>query len=295
MSLAILDIDFDFFVREHPQLGWTHSEGRVELFQEAVWVNNALGLVLAGLDGGALLSSPHDPGPTEFFQRLSDKGWMFASDVRVLISNSHAVVGTDLLNHITRRKFETLYHFDAHHDMGYSERAERKARIKGEVDCANWLYAIGLTGCVENIALIYPEWRRRTDGGIIPVSAGEACDDILRQRKIVLAQKGVALSWHYWGDVEAQTPPREEIGLITICQSAAWVPPWMDQRFEEFVASAPGDKGWLIDGMWPQGRYARRGWPQTWAAVEQQFAPIRNIHSISPDKPPNEPYGEQEG
>lgn len=270
---VMLDIDFDFFVREHPHLDWGHGEGGVQHTLAAFfWQIRASTLAANGIDLGELLTPPDDPSPEVFWDELRKRGWKFSSDLVVLVSNTHARVGMEWLER--NLPVEEIIHFDAHHDLGYDEASMCKAEDEGWLDCATWLYTTALySWTMEKIRLVYPEWRRQSGGSPYSPSeflAEECPEEVLLDREERLEEAGIELTWEHW--LDGAHPPEREIGVITICQSSSWVPPWWDARFKAFVEAAPGRVEWLDDPLWGKTGFQLRWSASSWEEARELLA-----------------------
>jgi len=99
---------------------------------------------------------------------------------------------------MVKNKKATLYHFDWHHDALPAQE---------EVVCDNWL------ACLKKI---------RQTWNIVWVTPGEV--ELEKEPSIPLKR----ISWEDFGGIEQ--PP---IGFVA--RSGAWVPPWCDDAFFEFI------------------------------------------------------------
>lgn len=54
--------------------------------------------------------------------------------------------------------------------------------------------------------------------------------------------------------VDDGDPIAEEFDTVFVCRSGAWVPPWCDGQFEEFLDAAP------FEIIWLDSEPRNRGW-----------------------------------
>lgn len=276
--ITVLDIDFDAFIREPPVLDWGHSE--MGLFQDIVWHPRAMGWASnPHFNLGEILTPPNGPHLEGFWDRMARAGWQFTGKTWGIAGDSHATVGVQLLDRLLDGSDApiTIYHVDAHHDLGYSDIQVGRLLETEQFSCDSWLYLLPhhLEGCVEKIVVVYPEWRREP----CPVSKmriDEGYEELLQRRAEDLWQIGCELEIVYWNDLVI---PEDHIDGITMAQSSAWVPPWFDAQFEQWVEQAPCG-GCLSQYFGPdqEAQFERRqGWPNNWADVKETYTEIRNL------------------
>jgi hypothetical protein len=122
-----------------------------------------------------------------------------------------------------------IVHFDAHHDLGYSN-TDIEHRLFGEVKkkppaCEDWLFWALHDGLVDEVVLVYPDWR------------GVELDE---DRDTMAWMNG------YWNRVRSVTwskflamQKRSKKGLLVsdvfLARSSGWTPPWLDEAFLDLV------------------------------------------------------------
>jgi hypothetical protein len=207
-----LTIDWDYFfpvVELVPGKGlpdywdfydWGHSEHQ-RIFHEIIWPHRASAFLRAGLE------LPMTSGLEQTFWQRVD-----VSEAVLYISDSHVQMADSL---ILDAPIAEIVSIDAHHDGGYvGEAIPWKELEKWEqVDCANWTFAHAMRG--RKIQVRYPQWRyyaKELEPSVgIPSHLAQVVDDDSHLGKF---------------------------GLVHICRSPAWTPPWLDQAFEEFVKAS---------------------------------------------------------
>lgn len=215
----LLVVDWDFFFPNPMEGGalsqraslydWGHIEN--PFFIEAVWPLRASNFFLAGLD------LPGTSGEEETFWSR----FRIASDAALHVAESNA----DVVRFLDG--MGEIWLFDAHADCGYhGEDSLTRILDGGQVDCGDWgLYAVmrGITMVVR-----YPRWK---------VHAFEV-------------EPETAVERFFEGAIDRDIDDGDDIPVmfdrVFVCRSGAWVPPWLDDRFERFVRSAPAKVGEML-------------------------------------------------
>ena len=274
MRKLIVDVDFDFFVREPQAMLWDHSESHGRVIQDVIWHSRCMSAVQQGVDLSEITRPPDGPTPETFWQELVKRGWSF-DDVKLLYSDSHAVVGMEIPAQLSWGEEYEIVHFDAHHDLGYNDSSLIDHVDGAYADAGSWLFVVGmLMRQVKKITIVYPEWRRQ------PCPLAKKFDlaeerlggDRLTKRREALATAGTELEVLYWDDMTAR---EGVVDLVSVCQSSAWVPPWMDSQFQVLLDGCPNvsELDELDDPRWPNGFEIREGWNKTWAEIVERVAP----------------------
>lgn len=255
MSIPVwLSIDFDYFVRYLPTFDWGHMES--PFFQSGgMWEIRVSGYHSAGGN----LRDDMDPDKwarprvDQFWSVLKQLGYNFDSVRCTAIADSHAVAGP-IFNEVGGRAGppELLISFDAHHDLGYKGWSETKKVIKKEqCSCDMWLCAVLCWFEDLNARIIYPPWHSKEDLAWERKQIKENLPErILSRVKADLFEKRGAVS-------PLARPPRGQsfdVQALFVCRSGAWVPPWLDTMFNEFVDSIDEELG-----LSPFAPFAGRG------------------------------------
>ncbi len=251
MTPVWLDIDFDFFVRASWLNDFQYSEGKSPLLQNLIWVSRAAGWAARGRSLRDEMTPRDDVRPEAFVQMLRQAGWRFADSCMVVVGDSHAAVGVRVIQHLIEDDVRPqMVHVDAHHDLGYTRNVGvlRQRRQRGQCEAGDWLWhaARGLrgrrTGVLDSIRVVYPNWRLE-----------QHCEES-RPSDALLASVGVPVTFEYAGSQIAH-PDGEVIG-VSIAQSTAWSPPWLDAEAARFVDSFDMDQvpvmGGLVDRSWDE-------------------------------------------
>lgn len=213
-TLLVVDWDFFFPVVEHPAqdrfpgewmlYDWGHSESI--MFIEATWHVRALSFLQSGA------SLPTTNGQEHLFWDrfdIDDSSELYVSESNALAADVNVSEGVG----------EVLL-FDAHHDAGYNGGNDDSDALdvvrNGRYTCENWMFLYWALGADLNV--YYPTWRSRAfeiePTPWVPVNREH--DDGLSRVK-------------------------QKIDRVFICRSGAWVPPWLDKSFLDFVSACPLD------------------------------------------------------
>lgn len=212
--MTLLSVDWDFFWPEPFGLGigdpkrlydWGTREDLVPGIMDYLWHSRAAGFLRNEME----LPRVNDEWRT-FWQKFD-----LSKCEALFVGNSHMWAGSAAVAHRLGDWTEVV-NFDAHHDLGYG------FPLIGENDqytltCENWLsFYSDVVGSLTTV--VYPNWK-------------------------INAFK---LEPHY----QAESPTinrmfdREftriiEPTVVVVARSGAWVPPWCDNAFNEFVALFP--------------------------------------------------------
>ncbi len=122
----------------------------------------------------------------------------------LFVTDSHALVGMPQV----LIGVKEVWNFDAHHDLGYRAPYTPEAGF----DCGNWLEAaVHDWGVKAHVR--YPLWKKNA---------------FLVDRP----PEGHDVQFHYAG---AKLPV---FSKVHVCRSSAWSPPWLDQKFLDFIAAS---------------------------------------------------------
>jgi hypothetical protein len=122
--------------------------------------------------------------------------------------------------------------YDAHHDSGYTRSLEEIVE-SGKVSCEDWMVAYHLRGAELHVR--YPRWKPWA----------------------MTAEQGPSIEVDRQVDDFAPNPV--EFHSVFVCRSGAWVPPWADQEFWDFITDAP------VNELYEVGpEYKAREWDEAW-------------------------------
>jgi hypothetical protein len=275
MTDHILDIDFDYFVRESLALDWGHREA--PFFQEALWPIRYDMAKRAGLNLEDILDSDVDLDPERFWEGLQKKGFEFDDKAPTLVGDSHVHVGMQIPHLVRPGRLWELWHFDAHHDLGYDKKRRDRHDLEGIATCEDWLYflardAVKKVGGLRRVHIVYPNWRREKD----PIIRGADLHEVDADGRKNLIEEFIQFGWNtvsrspyceltfqHFDGIKLPDKPPPVFSAITISLSSAWVPPWYDKVFERFVEDAPGLDIYFVD-KWAETGFKPREWRVPW-------------------------------
>jgi hypothetical protein len=226
-ELKLLVVDWDFFfpnpaMRAEPgpdslMYLWDHREAPFYL-SAVCWGGRASAFLRHGME------LPRCEGYEGFWDRFR-----FNEDgVSVLYGDSNLHAGNILpsslgldeeygVNH-----WHTVSLWDAHHDSGYNKtRSYEEWKKTGRVSCEDWMLVH--YGHGSRLEVTYPAWRQAV-GRVEP----EPLVPVDRR-------------------VDDGTNPDVWYDAVYVCRSGAWVPPWCDDQFSEFLAAGPDSYPTLVE------------------------------------------------
>lgn len=147
----------------------------------------------------------------------------FSPDAWLFFGESHSWAASELVAQDVGR----VWSYDAHHDLGYDAEAVDRT-IFGSYSCDTWLLHYVMTKAEVHVR--FPQWMRGYDWGE-PARYPDSMDV----------------------DDDLVTTV---IDRVFVCRSGAWVPPWCDHSYSEFVEACPvkADKRTDLEFF---------GWPST--------------------------------
>lgn len=204
-SKNLLVVDWDFFFPRPPEdteeafvfYDWGHSENM--MFIETLWATRAAGFLMNGKE----LPKVNGEWRT-WWNRFK-----FDEDCRLYVAESNSrAVHVDVANRVSGE----VWLFDAHHDCGYEFKKVREARREGRWSCEDWMVFYGGLLGQRKLHMRYPDHR-------------EAAFD----EEPLPYYKSLDRKFYYHGEA---TPV---FHTVFVCRSGAWVPPWDDRYFDQFV------------------------------------------------------------
>jgi hypothetical protein len=243
--MRLLSVDWDYFVPSIDQ-AFVGASGSVrvpyalgggEVFPDPLLDALWDGRAAALLEAG--YSLPGTSGEEERFWRrfqIDPAGRLYYADSHA--QAAHAAVRTGVTE---------VWNFDAHHDCGYEGAADDPIR-QGWVACANWMCAYALGGATLHVR--YPSWRH---------------DALIRE---VPPLSGVDRG------IDDDRPTDLQFDIVFVARSSAWTPPWLDEQFETFLASAPVSHHVCLDPLWRTPRFDR-----AWIELLRELPDIVATHT----------------
>lgn len=204
--MNLLSVDWDYFfptpMKDALFFDWGHREEHLFMYESFLWRMRAETFLQN--DRPLPMTSGDE---TTFWDKF-----LYSEDVELYLCESHrAAAYPEVMEGITE-----VWNYDAHHDCGYHGEASLEEPDLME----SWMLSYMLKGARCHVR--YPGW---LETGL----NDERIPEIARN-EIDIA---------YDCPEEDQTPVFDRIFL---CRSAAWVPPWLDEAFVEFVMNAPVER-----------------------------------------------------
>lgn len=244
---AFVSVDWDYFIRSLYSWDWGHQESPM-FMQGWMWATRAASLMANGLDIEAEMDPARwaNPKPASFWNILSQLGYDFypldsmvieSGGVGVqnfVIADSHAMAGPafrEIAEDIGVP--DIIINFDAHHDMGYGNKAAIRRQIaKGTVTCDMWLLSLMSMYREMRANVVFPNWR---------LEEFSMQDEWESMKKVISPQvqrrTKIGAFIGEDGTVSDVVKPdsRIEVQALFICRSSAWAPPWLDGQFVDFI------------------------------------------------------------
>lgn len=214
----LLVVDFDFFFHNPMESGehqddefwlydWGHSESPLHIDSNIIWPSRALGFIHSERP------LPQVDVPDGWWDRFN-----IDPDSQLYVADSNAYAG--LLYDQIGDPFEQVWLFDAHHDLYKFKTPQEVAAWHStgqDITCENWMFKHLMRGA--ELHWRYPRWHQ------LGPDMAESLPD------------WIGLDAAY----DDGKPMDVEFDTIFLCRSGAWVPPWCDERFMQFMEAAPTD------------------------------------------------------
>ncbi|MHC4121588.1 MAG: hypothetical protein ACYSWO_29295 [Planctomycetota bacterium] len=233
-----LSVDFDFFVRS--LIKWDWSQGESTFFQSGpLWQVRAAQFLMQGMNLRDEMDPDRyaNPAISEFWHRLQSFGYDFSNHPIFVIGDSHAGAAP-LFDEVARtlvgEPADILINFDAHHDLGYREWAQTSKMIADEkCTCDMWLSALMEWWPQLKSRIVFPDWAK-ADFTIQKqiTHVGDHCPGRIFTRVEMDFYSG---SLGPVSDLVCHPHEQLDVQAIFVCRSSAWVPPWLDRDFAQFV------------------------------------------------------------
>lgn len=200
MENTLLSIDWDYFMPYIKNLNCSYienSRNTIAQWYKRYFENKASGIdIIKSLNIGYQLKG--------FWNKIH-KHFKINDNAKVIISDSHKL-SYDIAE---KNSCSEVYSFDSHSDLGYGGIAS----LKFEVNCANWLGKLLKDHIINKAHIIYSPY------------SGEKPDDFNQLNHIL------NIRYNKWDDLNSGI----RIRIVHICRSGAWTPPWLDNKFLNFV------------------------------------------------------------
>jgi len=287
----MVSIDWDFFTHNRAEAGegkmtvighdgkpieisvwmlydWGHSEGHTPFLQAILWNSRYAAFKRAGIN--PLTEVGLKPPSPELFSHVLDTRLGRMGDATLWLSDSHAF-GLQVAQQAVRSNRHTLdriVHFDAHHDLGYSENAAEMWKERSAAECGSWLYAVLDANMARAVDVVYPDWKGKT----IEKRPGRWMKGMTRRVRY--------FTWSEWRE-ECKTN-YNDVRATHLCRSSSWTPPWLDGNFVTLAKSLPCRNEICLDclpgGQRIGGYQACK--PREWSKDEAEKYAAANLEAL---------------
>jgi len=202
---------------------WGHNERMRSDFLEIMWKERKEHWMSLGLNFENEFNIRTDRGctnPKTFVKTLKKKLNIAEPDVHHSDSHSFAYFVARNCHEYNIQPIRVI-HFGAHHDLGYHDDRVYKEIEEGILDCGSWLFHAINNGYVDEVDLVYPNWRGK----------GEWNDWKDETHIQSIANKINVYTWNEWKVL----PDTALVENIIIARSSHWTPPWLDIQFSQFI------------------------------------------------------------
>lgn len=201
MGKCLLSIDWDYFIYTQKQNWGSYMENNKNLIN--LWYKRYIQSKARGKD--IRKSFQLSSGLVDTFKKKIKEHFKFMKGIKAYVSDSHAL-SYDIAKD---QGCNEVYLFDAHADLGYGGLPS----LDFEVNCANWLGKLLKDRRVEVAHIIYSPFTT--------------------EKPEYFKQINDNFNVQYVGLSDLDTGI--EVSAAHICRSGAWTPPWLDERFTQFV------------------------------------------------------------
>jgi hypothetical protein len=200
MGKNLLSIDWDYFIPIKREWGGSYIESKTNLI--SLWYMR----YFKGKKDGQDIEKIIDIGKKAM--RVWDSIYRYfniSNNAKMYVSESHKL-SYDIAK---ENNCKGVISFDAHSDLGYGGIKS----LNFEVNCANWLGKLLKERVINKANIIYSPYTY------------EKKEDFNEMNKFfnINYSKGEVIN------------RKVDISVIHICRSGAWTPPWLDEKFYNFV------------------------------------------------------------
>jgi len=224
--MNVLSLDFDFFIREDSVWDFGHREYD-SIFVNGMWLTR---YQFIDLYNETRIEKYASFDPANAYEYLTDTHFVIADNFLLGIADSHLHAHS----FFKKDSIDTLYQFDAHHDM-YKENG---------LTCGNWLSRLVNAKKVRQVCWAYPSW-------VKPSFYNDPRDDFSGRIKMMSYSK-------------FSTVKGIRIDKVFLCRSSVWTPPHHDRTFQKMAESFTAQTENSVD----YGDLALRSYPTEEQAKE---------------------------
>ena len=197
---TLLTIDWDYFMTYIEQMNISYLDNKRCID------NHWYKLYLENIKDGIDITKTMKIGQAlnGFWDNIN-KVFNIDKNCKLIISDSHKIAYKIAVN----MNCNEVYNFDAHTDLGYGGLIS----LDFEVNCANWLGRLLKDKIIKRANIILSPY------------SGESRDEFEE------INKEFNISYQGINDISEDSI----IKTIHICRSGAWTPPWLDNKFFDFI------------------------------------------------------------
>jgi len=212
-----LSVDWDYFIFTEAACQGSYLENKKSLIDE--WYKRYIISRRTGTD--ITKSYRLCPEFRSFWMKIKEY-FIISDSAKVYVSDSHRLsykIAAD-------NEADTVYLFDAHSDLGYGGMSA----LNFEVNCANWLGKLLQDKIIKKAVIFYSPYTSENPEYFKAMNINFN----IEYADINSLKRGIGIS------------------AVHICRSGAWVPPWFDDEFTEFVdmLGMPYEKTGLAERKW---------------------------------------------
>jgi len=200
MEKCLLSIDWDYFVYTSKGLCGSYIENNRSLID--LWYKRYLQEKERGRD--IRQSYRLSPELDTFWERIKER-FQYAGDIKAYVSDSHAV-SYDIAK---ENNCETVFLLDSHADLGYGGLSS----LNFEVNCSNWLGKLLKDKLINEAVIVYSPYT------------------VEKPEHFIAINNTYNIKYRCLDDLAGGI----EVSAIHVCRSGAWTPPWLDDKFNEFI------------------------------------------------------------
>jgi len=200
MDECLLSIDWDYFVYTNKENWGSYIENKksiIDLWYKRFIEEKALGRNIKD-------SYKLSPEWEIFWKRIWES-FIFDRNIKAYVSDSHA------LSYLITKKIgcKIVCLFDSHADLGYGGLSS----LNFEVNCSNWLGKLLKEKKIKKAYIFYSPYTMEKP-------------EFFKQINSIYNIKYCNIK---------DLNKKFKVSAIHICRSGAWTPPWLDEKFNQFI------------------------------------------------------------
>lgn len=208
----LLTVDFDYFIVDTAEQGRPLWPDLGKAYWKQRWQQA----------NGNIANEVYLNGREKDFWGHLKRAFILDADAPVLVADSHE----EAYWMAQAAKCDTVYSFDQHTDLGYQNVDPRKMESE-LLSCENWLGKLIVERKIKKARIVLPNQGDRR---------------LLTEQKELLGYGGrwcilyKIANLRFPREADVLRTPKASVAAIMIARSGAWVPPWYDVNFRDFVS-----------------------------------------------------------